>query len=27
LIGHKLGDVVSIDTPGGTMQVKIIDVK
>ena len=27
LIGHKLGDIVSIDTPGGTMQVKIIDVK
>ena len=27
LIGHKLGDVVSIATPGGTMQVKIIDVK
>ncbi|WP_423752621.1 hypothetical protein [Bacillus velezensis] len=26
-MGHKLGDVVSIDTPGGTMQVKIIDVK
>ena len=27
LIGHKLGDVVSIYTPDGSLQVKIIDVK
>ena len=27
LIGHKLGETVAIETPGGVMKVKIIDVK
>lgn len=27
LIGHKLGETVAIETPGGVMEVKIIDVK
>lgn len=27
LIGHKLGEDVTIETPGGEMKVKIIDVK
>ena len=27
LLGHKIGEEVSIDTPNGTMKVKILDVK
>ncbi|KRN88756.1 transcription elongation factor GreA [Ligilactobacillus ceti] len=27
LLGHKLGEEVTIDTPGGSMQVKITEVK
>ena len=27
LIGHKLGETVAIEKPGGVMEVKIIDVK
>ena len=27
LVGHKVGETVSVETPGGEMQVKIIEVK
>lgn len=27
LVGHKLGEDVEIETPGGTMKVKIVEVK
>ena len=27
LIGHQVGEVVTIDTPGGAIEVKIIEVK
>ncbi|MDN2453082.1 transcription elongation factor GreA [Lactobacillus sp. UCMA15818] len=27
LVGHRLGEVVEIETPGGSMQVKITEVK